>query len=151
MKSTRLFTKILVGVLLLQVVFIDISCAQKKERGEKEEDGKRYTKTQTYDVVKKGVRLVLKYDKKESAFIGTIENVTKKNVDRARVEVHLSNGVELGPTKPTNLKPGEKIEIILFAKGQKFEKWSTHAEVGSNEHGHGSEGEGREHKHGKEN
>ena len=44
-------------------------------------------------------------------FKGTVENTTEKVLERVRVEIHLSNGKELGPTKPGDLKPGEKREI----------------------------------------
>ena len=80
---------------------------------------------------------------------------------QVRVEVHLSNGIELGPTKSVDLKPAQKSKINLPAKNQKFETWSTHAESGSYEGGHGKErgehkSEKGEHKgergeHGKEN
>ena len=58
------------------------------------------------------------------------------------VAVHLSNGIELGPTTPVDLKPSEKISVNLKATEKAFETWSTHAEVGSSEEGHGEEGEG---------
>ena len=47
-----------------------------------------------------------------------------------RVEIHLSNGAELGLTTPVNVAPGQTIDIRLPAAGQSFETWSTHAEVG---------------------
>jgi hypothetical protein len=38
------------------------------------------------------------------------------------VEVHLSNGIELGPSTSLNLGPGENIDIVLSATNKKFEK-----------------------------
>ncbi|TKG88245.1 hypothetical protein EYV94_27305 [Puteibacter caeruleilacunae] len=145
--------KLLASGLLIQLLVFGTSCAQEKRNHEKhgEEDGTQYTKTQTYNEVKKGVRLILKYDEAQSAFVGTIENKSNETAERARVEVHLSNGVELGPTKPQDIAPGKTITVTLSAKGQDFRTWSTHAEVGSNEHGHGphgENGEGGEHSHG---
>lgn len=138
--------KILLSVMLIQLMFFGVSCTQKGQNEKHgEEDGIQFKKSQTYDEVKKGVRLVLKYNEATSEFVGVITNKSDKVVERARVEVHLSNGVELGPTKPKDVKPGEKLEVTLSAKGQKFETWSTHAEVGSNEHGHGEGDEGHEH------
>ena len=64
-------------------------------------------------------------------------------LDRVRVEVHLSNGTELGPTTQVDLEAGEKRAVKLSAEGQTFESWSTHAEVG--EHGHSHEDGGHEH------
>lgn len=116
------------------------------ERGEGEEDGTQFSKSDVYNVEKKGTRLILKYDAESNSFLGTVENITNELVKRVRVEVHLSNGTELGPTTPADLKPGEKIAVRLKATEKEFETWSTHAEVGSSEHGERHEGEG-EHGH----
>jgi ribosomal protein L19 len=113
-----------------------------KEKGE--ESGTQYSIKQKYDQVRNGARLILSYDKKSNSFKGVVINTTKKTLERVRVEVHLSNGTELGPTKPGNLKPGQKRNITLKATKKPFERWNAHPEVG-NEEGHGSEkGEGRE-------
>jgi hypothetical protein len=55
-----------------------------------------------------------------NSFIGTVENTTGKLIHRVCVEVHLSNGIELGPTKPTDLKSGEKITVKLEASEKEF-------------------------------
>lgn len=89
-----------------------------------------------------GTHLVLKYDVECNSFVGTVENTTDDLIRNVRVEVHLSNGIELGPTTPSHLKPGGKISIKLVASEKEFETWSTHAEVGSSEHGERYEGEG---------
>jgi predicted DNA-binding antitoxin AbrB/MazE fold protein len=119
------------------------------ENGEGEEDGTEYSKSDVCDVVIKGTHLVLRYDAESNSFVGTVENTTDKLIQKVRVEVHLSNGIELGPTTPMDLKPGEKITVELKATEKKFKTWSTHAEVGSSEHDHeGGEGEhGREGEH----
>lgn len=115
----------------------------KDEGGEGEEDGTQFNKQQTYNVIKHGVQLVLKYDKQSNAFNGYMLNTSNKNIERARVEVHLSNGTELGPTKPITLVAKMKQEVVLKATEKPFKTWSTHAEVGNNEHGDNSErGEG---------
>jgi hypothetical protein len=116
------------------------------ESGEGEENGTQFGKSDVYDVIKKGTHLVLKYAQESNSFIGTFENTTEKMISRVSVEVHLSNGTELGPTTPTDLKPGEKIAVKLKATEKEFETWSTHAEVGSSEHGEQHEREG-EHGH----
>jgi hypothetical protein len=149
MKSKRLIGIIIASTLIFSTSFIGCANAQEHEE-EGEESGTMYTKEQTYKQVRSGVQLTLKYDKATQAFLGTMENVSKKVAKKARVEVHLSNGVELGPTKPGNLKAGEKTKVKLDAKGQKFEKWNCHAEVGSNEHGHGEGGEHGEKGHDEE-
>lgn len=107
-----------------------------------EEDGTQFGKSDIYDVVKKGTHLVLSFDEENNAFIGTVENTTNKMIENVRVEVHLSNGIELGPTKPVDLEAGAETEVKLEASEKAFETWSTHAEVGNSEHSHeGGEGE----------
>ena len=109
--------------------------------GEGEEDGTQLGIDDVYDVELKGTHLVLKYDLDANAFTGTVENVSNEILDRVRVEVHLSNGTELGPTTQVDLKPGEHREILLDAGPDDFEGWSTHAEVSSSEHSHEGESE----------
>ena len=95
-----------------------------------EESGTQYALEDTYDVVRAGARLILSYDSGSNTFTGTVENVTNDILRRVRVEVHLSNGIELGPTTPADLVPGEVMDISLEASGQPFETWSAHPEVG---------------------
>ena len=59
-----------------------------------------------------------------------VENTTETTLTRVRVEVHLSNGIELGPTTPVNLAPGQISDINLPASSQPFTSWSAHPEVG---------------------
>ena len=108
---------------------------------------------ETYDAVHSGARLVLNYDAASNSFRGTVENTTPGALDRVRIEVHLSNGVELGPTTPTDMAPGEMMEVNLSATPASFTGWTAHVEVGGGsegsesggEHGAGGEhGEGRE-------
>jgi hypothetical protein len=110
--------------------------------GEGEESGTEFTLDQTFDQVRNGARLVLAYDATSNSFRGTVKNTTAKTLKRVRVEVHLSNGKELGPTKPVNLGPGDEHVVELTATSKGFERWSAHPEIGSGEHGHGGEGGG---------
>lgn len=114
---------------------------------EGEEAGNTLTLTEEYDTVRKGARLILVYDADSNAFTGTVENTTTSTLQQVRVEVHLSNGVELGPTTPVDLAPGQIVDISLPATDQAFDGWTPHAEVGP---GHGGEdgGEGGEHSNG---
>ena len=109
--------------------------------GEGEEEGITLGLNDVYDEERKGTHLVLKYDSEASAFLGTVENVSNETLSRVRVEIHLSNGTELGPTTQVDLKPGEKREVMLATESANFETWSTHAEVGDSEHSHEGEGE----------
>ncbi|MCY3883770.1 MAG: hypothetical protein OXG24_02520 [Gammaproteobacteria bacterium] len=116
-----------------------------------EESGAQYMLDETYDEIRRGARLVLKYEPKKEAFMGKVSNTTEKTLRRVRVEVHLSNGTELGPTTPKDLEPKESMEVMLAASGQKFKTWGAHPEIGgagagehSGSHGdreHGSAGE----------
>ena len=102
---------------------------------------------ETFDTVRSGARLVLNYDAPSNSFKGTVENATNGILGRVRVEVHLSNGTELGPTTPTDMAPREVIEINLTATPASFTRWTAHAEVG----GGGEESEsGGEHGSGRE-
>ena len=104
-----------------------------------EESGTQFGMNHTYDVVRNGVRMILSFDAESSFFIGSVKNNTNETIRKVRVEVHLSNGVELGPTSPGDLPSGEMRIIKLPAVGQEFSTWSAHAETGSGEHGHNGE------------
>ena len=103
-----------------------------------EESGTRLTLDQTYDAVRNGARLILRYDAEANAFVGTVQNTTEGTLPMVRVEVHLSNGTELGPTKPKDLAPGETSKVMLNAMTTAFTGWTAHPEVGP---GHGAGGE----------
>ena len=107
---------------------------------------------ETFDMVRSGARLILSYDAPSNSFKGTVENTTNNVLGRVRIEVHLSNGTELGPTPPIDMAPGEVVAINLPATPASFTGWIAHAEVGSGGEGsqsggeHGSGGEsGGEH------
>jgi len=97
---------------------------------EGEESGTEYGLNETFDEVRYGARLILTYDAETNSFVGTVENTTEETLSRVRVEVHLSIGVELGPTNTVDLAPGEKRDVKLTAKSRGFDKWSAHPEVG---------------------
>ena len=101
-----------------------------------EESAEQLGKADTYDHTRGGARLILTYSAEENAFTGTVENTTDGTLARVRVEVHLSNGVELGPTTPGDLGPGESRAIRLAASEEEFETWSAHPEVGEEQAGH---------------
>ena len=51
---------------------------------------------ETFDMTRAGARLIMNYDPAANAFTGTVENTTNNTLTNVRVEVHLSNGTELG-------------------------------------------------------
>ena len=150
------------GILAASAIILvaTISGCSKKEElsvdDGSEESNVEFALDEQYDKVRNGARLILKYDPQSNAFKGAVENTTDETLKQVRVEVHLSNGVELGPTTPGDLAPGEKREILLTATSTNFDRWSAHPEVGEGEHSHGGEGgehgkEGEgEHGHGEE-
>ena len=104
--------------------------------GSEEESRTTLALDATYDEVRNGARLVLRYDAEANAFVGTVQNVTEGTLSRVRVEVHLSNGTELGPTTPGDLAPGEMIDgercrprTSRSPVGLPIRKWAAGAET----------------------
>ena len=120
--------------------------AEGSEAGGEEGSGAMLALDETFDTVRSGARLILSYDASTNAFTGTVENTTNSVLTRVRIEVHLSNGVELGPTTPVDMAPGEVRTVNLPATAEPFTGWVPHAEVGGGESGgeHGSGGDGSE-------
>lgn len=96
-----------------------------------EESGAQYGLGETYDMVRAGARLVLRYNRATQTFEGRVTNTTRATLTRVRVEVHLSNGTELGPTPPIDLAPGQSVPVRLSARGETFATWGAHPEVGA--------------------
>ncbi len=118
-----------------------------------EESANQLTLDETYDNVRNGARLIMKYDAATNSFNGTVENTTSAVLQQVRVEIHLfdsktgNSTAELGPTTPKDLAPGETQDIVLMAEGPSFDMWTAHPEVGGSsaegggsEHGPGGEG-----------
>jgi hypothetical protein len=145
-KSTPMdhYRRVLIAIIIILVVVIS-ACGSDDGAitTNDEESGQELALDERYDEVRNGARLSITYDKQSNSFIGFVENTTDNFLKEVRVEVHLSNGTELGPTTPTDLSPGESIDVNLAATNRDFDGWTAHPEVGeggSGEHGHG-EGE----------
>jgi len=144
-KSTYKNNKPTLFFILIAILVVILSaCASSTGSSNDEESGVELALDETYNRVRNGARLFLTYDPENNSFNGFVENTTDDTLKRVRVEVHLSNGVELGPTTPVDLAPGERKDIKLSAKNFEFDSWTAHPEVGedSSEHGDGKEGEG---------
>ena len=102
--------------------------------GEGEESGTQYGLGDTARQSRAGVDLEIRYDASAQEFVGTVHNTTAAAVTDVRVEVHLSNGVELGPTPRRDLAPGATATVQLDARSQSFQRWSVHVEIGQSEH-----------------
>jgi hypothetical protein len=148
---SRQHFKVIPIILIAGLALILGACTSSESGTGDEESGVELALDETYDQIRSGVRLVLTLNQENNTFTGFVENTTGETIKRVRVEVHLSNGVELGPTTPVNLSPGESKEVKLFAKNFEFDSWTAHPEVGGSggEHGqgeseneHGEEGEG---------
>ena len=138
MKYTR-GTQIAIAVILTTGLII--GCSGVDDGVNCEESNTELALNETYDKIRNGARLILTYGAQSNSFKGTVENTTDETLKQVRVEVHLSNGTELGPTTPADLSLGEKRGIELAATSNDFDKWTAHPEVGS----HGSDGENGEH------
>ena len=99
--------------------------------GEPGESGTQYGLADTARETRSGVDLVMQYDAAAQAFAGTVTNTTAAAIANVRVEIHLSNGVELGPTARVTLNAGQTNPVQLAAAGQSFTRWSVHVELGS--------------------
>ncbi len=148
-------SKLLV-IMLMSILLFTINACEKKSSGgeqevvtEGEESGLRLAIDTTYDAVRNGVRLTLAYDNTSSSFLGNVENITNQTIFLVRVEVHLSDGTELGPTTPVELVPGAKASVNLPVEGQLFSWWKAHAESSEKGGEEGGDHEG-EHKEGDE-
>ena len=134
--------------IMLAVVISGCSSDRGTDAKEGEESGIELALNESYDEVRNGARLVLSYDAQSNSFNGTVENTTEETLKRVRVEVHLSNGKELGPTTPADLEPGERRDVKLTATNRDFDGWTAHPEVGIGEHGSG-EGRGEHDREGR--
>ena len=135
--------RILATSLVVLMVFVINGCSRMTEQHtteEGEESGTELALNETYDQARNGARLILAYDAQTNSFIGTVENTTDETLKQVRVEVHLSNGKELGPTPSADLAPGEKRDVQLIATSTDFDGWTAHPEVGEGEHGSGGGG-----------
>ena len=99
-------------------------------KGENEESGKELALNEKYDRVLNGARLILTYDAESNSFLGTVENINEKKLEKVRVKVYLSNGVELGPTTTVDIEGSKKMNIKLSTISKGFDAWTAHLEIG---------------------
>ena len=121
-------------VVAITVLFGCTNMTEQKTDDGLEESGVELALDETYDKVRKGARLIMNYDSQSNTFKGSVENTTDELLKQVRVEVHLSNGKELGPTPASDLKPGEKRDVALVVTIKDFDRWTAHPEVGESEH-----------------
>ncbi|MDE0082072.1 MAG: hypothetical protein OXT72_05430 [Gammaproteobacteria bacterium] len=96
------------------------------------ESGTQWSLNQTATETRSGVTLVIGYDAARGRFDGTVTNTTNRTVTDVRVEIHLSNRTELGPTSRISLAPQEVRQVTLDNNsGGSFNWYSVHVEIGS--------------------
>lgn len=96
---------------------------------EHEESGEYIARDADWDETRRGIRLMLSFDADDNAFTGSVQNTTGATVCGVRVEIHLSNGTEIGPTDPVDLPSGETLVVALEAGDEDFETYNAHPEV----------------------
>ena len=99
--------------------------------GEPGESRTQYSLTDTAVETRAGARLTMSYDAAAETFRDEVVNTTSATVTQVRSEIHLSNGVELGPTPRADLAAGQSMPVEWDASGQTFTSWSVHVELGS--------------------
>ena len=100
--------------------------------GEKGESGTQFSSADTAKEIRSGVELVMNYDGSRGVFTGMVTSMTNATVTKVRVEIHLSNGVELGPAPNVDLVAGETKSVELDASNQSyFTAYSIQFEMGS--------------------
>ncbi|MCY4397930.1 MAG: hypothetical protein OXE96_01100 [Gemmatimonadetes bacterium] len=95
------------------------------------ESGTRWNANETATDTRNGVNLTISYNATTQRFAGSVTNTTGSTVTDVRVEIHLSNGTELGPTPRVDLNAQETQPVTLDASGQTFDWYSIHVEIGS--------------------
>lgn len=121
--------RILLILILAIMAILSGACTSSDNPENDEESAVELTLDETYDQVHTGIQFILSHDATSNSFNGFVENTTNGTIKGVRVEVHLSNGVELGPTTPLDLAPGENKAVRLLAKNSVFDTWSAHLEV----------------------
>ena len=99
------------------------------EGEEGEEPGIYIGRADTWDMTRRGARLILSLNPASNAFVGTVENTTNQTLCAVRVEVHLSGGPELGPTPRTDIPSGGTTPITLPTEGVAVDTWTAHPEM----------------------
>ncbi len=85
--------------------------------------------TDVYDDTISGVHVMVKYMLDDKYFYGSLENVGDELVKGIKVGMHLSNGMDLGPTHGLDLVPGKAGSVVIDADIKEWEKWAVYVEL----------------------
>lgn len=122
-----------ISLVVFVLAFLIAACGAPTS-AEYGESGTQYRLQEVASETRDGVSLTMYYEGSAERFVGTMTNTTNAAIADVRVEVHLSNGIELGPSPLVALAAKEKVSVELAASGQKFSTWSAHVEIGQGEH-----------------
>ena len=118
--------------LLAVLALIIVILATCNSMGKKGEAGTQFSLADTATEIRSGVELIMNYDGSREVFTGMVTNTTNATVTKVRVEIHLSNGVELGSAPNVDLVAGETKSVELNAINQSnFNTYSIQVEIGS--------------------
>lgn len=92
-------------------------------------------KTDVYDDTISGVHVMVKYMLDDKYFYGSLENVGDEHVVGLKLGMHLSNGMDLGPSHGADLEPGKAGSVVIDADIKEWEKWAVYVEIGDAEGG----------------
>ena len=85
-----------------------------------------------YDGVNAGQTFAFRYEADPGLFRGTVENTSASLVCASRTEIHLgtpSGVVELGPTIPEDLEPGDVLYVVMYQDGPEPQTYILHPEA----------------------
>ena len=101
-----------------------------EEHGEEgEESGVYIARTASWSETRNDAWLQLSFNSASNSFVGRVSNTGNEPLCDVRVEVHLSTGIELGPTERTGVPYGGSINVTLPSGGEEFATWTAHPEM----------------------
>jgi hypothetical protein len=96
---------------------------------EGEESGVYIARTARWSETRGDAWLQLSFNSGSNAFSGRVSNTGNEPLCDVRIEVHLSTGVELGPTEATEVPYGGSINVTVPTGGEEFATWTAHHEA----------------------
>ena len=104
--------------------------ADGEEHGEEgEESGVYIARTASWSETRNDAWLQLSFNSASNSFVGRVSNTGNEPLCDFRVEVHLSTGIELGPTERAGVPYGGSINVTLPSGGEEFTTWTAHPEM----------------------
>lgn len=105
----------------------EVASAERREEGE--ESGVYIARTASWSETRNDAWLQLSFNSASNSFVGRVSNTGNEPLCDFRVEVHLSTGIELGPTERTGVPYGGSINVTLPSGGEEFTTWTAHPEM----------------------